>query len=62
MRSYVSVSLRRVRSASIARAAPVLDDRGRVRMAVNIFSRRNRAQAHRRGPRDIRDSERRRIA
>ena len=47
---------------SIVRAAPVFDDRGRVRMAVNIFrdiTERRRTEETLRG---IRDSERRRIA
>ena len=47
---------------SIVRAAPVLDDRGRVRMAVNIFRDITERRRTEETLRDIRDSERRRIA
>jgi PAS domain S-box-containing protein len=47
---------------SIVRAAPVLDDRGRVRMAVNIFRDITERRRTEETLREIRDSERRRIA
>jgi PAS domain S-box-containing protein len=47
---------------SIVRAAPVLDDRGRVRMAVNIFRDITEHRRTEETLREIRDSERRRIA
>ena len=47
---------------TIVRAAPVLDDRGSVRMAVNIFRDITERRRTEQTLREIRDSERRRIA